>query len=213
MTKKWTESGIYEGQDYQFDKDFLYQLTTELSSRGIKKIPVEFFSDLSTEIGVYLGVRKMREDCKPAKIRGRLGSALKLATKLSEEIANMDWNTRDLIDNVRDADHKIIKNQLQTIVSTLKEARQEAEAYPKRGALPDNTKTLLAKSVAEAIQKHLHITGTSTKGGILESILIIVRSNVHGKEVSSVDDLYRRISKVYTFRPTNTIETMEQKDD
>jgi hypothetical protein len=213
MTGKWAASGIFEGQPYQLDKDFSYQLTTELSSRDIKKIPAEFFSDLSIAISIYLGSRKMREDCKPAAIRKKLRSALKLSTRLSEEIANMDWNSRELIDNARGGDHETIKSHLQTIISTLKEARQEAEAYPKRGALPDSTKTFLAKSVAEAIHKHLHKPATSTKDGIFESILTIVLSNVHDKKVSSVHDLCRRILQVYTFGPTNTIGPMEQEDD
>ena len=155
----------------------------------------------------------MREECKPAQMRKKLGSSLNLSVKLSEKINNLDWNSRGLIDDAADGGHEVIEEYLHTIICTLKKAKQEADEYPIRGSLPDSPKRYLAKRVAEAIEKHLQKPATSSKDGIFDSVLTIILANVHDKKVSSVHDLCRKALKMYTFGSSKPIKPIEPEDE
>ena len=213
MTRKWGESGVGGDIDYQLDQRVKQHLEDTIRSKGIKKIPEEFFDDIAKAIKLYLSNRKVYDKSKPSIIRENLQSALNKVLDLQKKLNCLDENSRILLSETIDGGLTTVQNHLNTITTAISEARHIAYDYPKKGPLPDNARLWLANNVAEAIETRLGVSATSTKNGLFESVLSVILESILGKSVSSTHDLCRRALKVKKICTSQGLIEYRQPED
>ena len=122
--------------------------------------------------------------------------AVKAADRLSHNLSSLDGNSQGLLDKTHKGGVTSLQiRHLAKIESALADAAKLAGEYPNVGNLVDVPRLCLAIDVAKAIEKHLLIRATSTKGGLYEAVLEIMLHIATGLKPKSVHSLSLRANK------------------
>lgn len=202
-TRKLTLPGALPVHCSKLDQTSRTQICNELKSHNI---PVDnldgFFLCLEYLLGLYRARKNALEECKPAKVRENLETALKMAAALFDHLNELDRNSKNLLDEVGATR---VLSRIDELGYWLIDARKLADQYPMAGALPDDTGNWLAINLAELVKKCLGQDPTTTREefteptrrkhastGLYDALLKIVLTLATGREVTNAHDRARK---------------------
>lgn len=196
MSRYWGGgTGIIEPVPYKLDKDSRVFIRNNLKSE--RKIRLDddqigtLYLKIERAISLYLGAEKLRDSCKPAKIRSELAGALKTLHKMEDQLFDMNMNSKMLLSEAsRKLSYELRAKYIDELHESLELALNLAEEYPKKGKLPQDHRMFLAEDLARVSQE-IGVKPTTTKGGWYESLLSVVFEIVTGKTLSNPHELAR----------------------
>ncbi|WP_231363230.1 MULTISPECIES: hypothetical protein [unclassified Thioalkalivibrio] len=178
------------------DEDRRY-IATELEQRGIQiGDPAAFFNALTEGIRTFLSGDKLRQEVLPGTVRENLAATVDTAEILLDQLNNLDDLSRYLLDTKSDDGLLSMQSAHAALLGALYGARDTAAQYPRKGDLPKDHRTFFARDIADAIQVHLGVRPTTTKGGLYETILSIALELATGQPVQDAHALARKGLKV-----------------
>ncbi len=196
--RTWTPTGVASSLsgDPSFDTLLVKQITTYLSSKGVKVTP-DFFEDIYTAVAVFYSAREMYQKSKPGAVRENIALSLDRTQRLNQSINHLDGNSRKLLNG----QVGVIYAHIREINNILQEAKVKANEYPKHGRLKDFPLETLISDIGEAL-KELGVKLTVYKSGMFHEVVILVVQEVTGK---AVEDLHTQLERAIA-NPNPTVK-------
>jgi hypothetical protein len=200
----WIPTGISDFSAFEFNTQQKQWLTLELRKFDIELANQnDFFADFEHALNMYRGGKNLREETKPSIIRANLKMLKLAADDLNNKINKIDGNSRALITKELPYPYLDMRQHIHDLYLALCRAENTADEYPKKGALPDNSRLQLAIDTVKTIYKHTKIAPTSSREGLYESVLTIILTMATGEEYSGLHALLYRAINSYKRDPSN----------
>lgn len=201
MTRKWGASGVLNPKELRNvvknsklsldDKEKIKQLIRDHISVSDLDLDA-FFDELEQGLSKFFSIASVHQESSPANARKNLKKARKISLALNDDINKLDGNSHHLLEEAAEGGLEAFRHRLSRVILDLHAASSLAEEYPSRGRPHEPHRIFLAADVRDAIKKFLHVSPTSTRGGLFYSILESVCAKAFGKESPDVYELARK---------------------
>ncbi|MDS4032049.1 MAG: hypothetical protein RKO24_15635 [Candidatus Competibacter sp.] len=169
----WFPTGVTDYEHFSLERDVVKELRDTVRACEEREPLPTFFSDIEHAIACYRAHSKLKEDCLPGKVRGRLVILQTQSQQLLDYLDSLDGLSSMLLCeekvNLSDMRHRLME-----FVIAIGRAATEAESFP-NSRVPDYPRTVLASDIRHALEKQGFRCKT-TKSGLFYNVLgIIVR--------------------------------------
>ena len=205
MKRMWVPTGVGDPEpgrrDLKLSLDTKEQIKQFILDRGHSNADLDaFFGELDKGLSRFKQYARMRKKGLPATARKNLKKALKASLKLNDRINELDGNSRQLLDEAAEGGLEGFRSRLSSTILELNEALKLSFEYPQGGGrLLEPHRIYLAADVADAIEKFIHVSPSSTRAGIFYAILESVCTEAFGKDGKDPPDVYELARKALSY--------------
>lgn len=191
---EWGPTGVVPYVEYHLSRDHRERIARVLCVHDVQAVPEAFWIDIEKAIRRFKGYAELHAKSTPARVRENLSAALDTAILFRRMLGELDGNSIQLINRRRRYAIRANRVAMRCFEREVRNAIKLAEAYPKRGRLPEYHRQFLAADVEHIMRSHLKIepSGTKERGSkssLYSALLAEILSIATNREVSSVHGL------------------------
>ena len=172
---------------------------------------------------MYQSGRVSYADSLPAAVREDFDRVLDAGQRLNDRVNSLGGLSRELLTEEDPDAIRQCHDHIGKVLNIVAKGQRRAQKFPtKGGRLRDFPTIILAAHIAYAIQEHLHIKPTTTRGGLFEEALKVIigsirsntgRRNSDADPDPSVRDLMRKALKARVTRSADGVLEIDPKVD